>query len=247
MVGVPVNHNISHNFMSTTPYQDAYNKLNEAQRQAVDQIEGPVLVIAGPGTGKTQILATRIGRILEADTTHAAPENVLCITYTNAGVVAMRKRLLGMIGPDAYRIKIETFHSFCNDIIQQNAADFGLREMSPVTEIEVIELLRKMIDKLPLSHPLKRQGGAPYYDVAHLQKLFSVMKHENWMPDYIETKVKEYIIEVESNNTNPEFYYQKSTSNSMQAMRNQNLISIYDRVWSNSLQQQIYVPCIMNN
>ena len=209
MVGVPVNHNISHNFMSTTPYQDAYNKLNEAQRQAVDQIEGPVLVIAGPGTGKTQILATRIGRILEADTTHAAPENVLCITYTNAGVVAMRKRLLGMIGPDAYRIKIETFHSFCNDIIQQNAADFGLREMSPVTEIEVIELLRKMIDKLPLSHPLKRQGGAPYYDVAHLQKLFSVMKHENWMPDYIETKVKEYIIEVESNNTNPEFYYQK--------------------------------------
>ncbi|MDZ4759413.1 MAG: ATP-dependent DNA helicase [Bacteroidota bacterium] len=192
-----------------TPFQEAYNNLNEAQREAVDQIEGPVLVIAGPGTGKTQILATRIGHILVSDTTHAAPENILCITYTNAGVVAMRKRLLHLIGPDAYRIKIETFHSFCNDIIQQHAADFGLREMSPVTEIEVIELLRKMIDKLPLQHPLKRQGSGAYYDVARLQKLFGVMKHENWMPEYITERVGEYLKEVESDTTNSEFYYQK--------------------------------------
>ena len=81
--------------------------------------------------------------------------------------------------------------------------------MSPVTEIEVIELLRKMIDKLPLNHPLKRQGSGAYYDVGRLQKLFGVMKHENWMPDYISERVEEYIKEVESDNTNPKFYYQR--------------------------------------
>src|ERR1700754_5048598 len=68
-----------------------YTHLNEEQRKAVDTIEGPVMVIAGPGTGKTQILASRIGKILLD--TDSLPQNILCLTYTEAGVVAMRKRL----------------------------------------------------------------------------------------------------------------------------------------------------------
>ena len=88
-----------------------YNSLNEQQKKAVDTIEGPVMVIAGPGTGKTQILGARIGRILiDTDT---QPENILCLTYTDAGVVAMRKRLLKFIGPDAYKVNIYTFHAHC--------------------------------------------------------------------------------------------------------------------------------------
>src|SRR5215217_5439000 len=99
-------------------FQSAYDRLNELQKKAVDQIEGPVMVIAGPGTGKTQILSARIGKILlDTDT---GPENILCLTYTEAGVVAMRKRLLTFIGPDAYRVNIYTFHAFCNDVIQDN-------------------------------------------------------------------------------------------------------------------------------
>src|SRR4030095_11824118 len=94
-------------------FKEEYEKLNDQQRKAVDTIEGPVMVIAGPGTGKTQILASRIGRILlDTDT---APQNILCLTYTDAGVVAMRKRLLQFIGPDAYKVNIYTFHAFCND------------------------------------------------------------------------------------------------------------------------------------
>ena len=69
----------------------AYEKLNAEQQHAVDTIEGPVMVIAGPGTGKTQILASRIGKILLD--TDALPDNILCLTYTDAGVIAMRKRL----------------------------------------------------------------------------------------------------------------------------------------------------------
>src|SRR5215470_14551418 len=103
-------------------FNEEYNKLNEKQRLAVDTIEGPVMVIAGPGTGKTQILASRIGKILLE--TDALPQNILCLTYTDAGVIAMRRRLLSFIGPDAYKVKIHTFHAFCNEIIQENLSRF---------------------------------------------------------------------------------------------------------------------------
>ena len=93
-------------------------KLNQQQREAVETTEGPVLVLAGPGTGKTQILAARIGYILQH--TDSNPENILCLTYTDAGTIAMRQRLVEFIGPDAYRISIHTFHSFCNSIIKEN-------------------------------------------------------------------------------------------------------------------------------
>ena len=93
-------------------------RLNQAQAEAVNHIEGPVMVIAGPGTGKTQILAARIGNILQK--TDANPENILCLTYTDAGAIAMRSRLFRFIGPDAYRVSIFTFHAFCNSVIQEN-------------------------------------------------------------------------------------------------------------------------------
>ncbi|MFY8129108.1 MAG: UvrD-helicase domain-containing protein, partial [Chitinophagaceae bacterium] len=79
-------------------FTQIYNHLNAAQQQAVNALHGAIMVIAGPGTGKTQILSARIGKILLE--TDAAPENILCLTYTDAGVIAMRKRLAQFIGPD---------------------------------------------------------------------------------------------------------------------------------------------------
>ena len=73
-------------------FKKAYAGLNAAQKEAVDAIEGPVMVVAGPGTGKTQILSVRIGNILQQ--TDTQPENILCLTYTDAGTIAMRRRLL---------------------------------------------------------------------------------------------------------------------------------------------------------
>ena len=73
-------------------FQNSYENLNPEQRKAVNTIEGPVIVNAGPGTGKTQILANRIGKILlETDTN---PNNILCLTYTDNGTIEMRNRLL---------------------------------------------------------------------------------------------------------------------------------------------------------
>src|SRR5881394_3964777 len=117
-------------------FAEEYEKLNEKQRLAVDTIEGPVMVIAGPGTGKTQILASRIGKILLS--TDVYPQNILCLTYTDAGVVAMRKRLLQFIGPDAYKINIYTFHAFCNEVIQDNLSLFEKRSLDAVSELEKI-------------------------------------------------------------------------------------------------------------
>jgi DNA helicase-2/ATP-dependent DNA helicase PcrA len=91
-------------------YKDAFNGLNEAQRLAVTTIEGPVLVIAGPGTGKTQLLTTRIAHILA--TTDTLPQNILCLTFTESGAQTMRERLANLIGQAAYDVTISTYHAF---------------------------------------------------------------------------------------------------------------------------------------
>ena len=74
-----------------TIFKVAYSGLNSAQKQAVDAIDGPVMVVAGPGTGKTQILTLRIANILLK--TDTQPENILALTFTESGARAMRERL----------------------------------------------------------------------------------------------------------------------------------------------------------
>lgn len=160
-------------------FQNEYARLNEQQRRAVDQTEGPVMVIAGPGTGKTQILSARIGKILLGET-GAEPQNILCLTYTDAGVVAMRKRLASFIGPDAYKVQIYTFHAFCNDVIQENLSLFEKTALDPISDLERIELMKELIDGFDKDHPLKRYRGDVYFEIHALQSLFSMMKRESW-------------------------------------------------------------------
>jgi DNA helicase-2/ATP-dependent DNA helicase PcrA len=175
-------------------FEAVYNGLNEQQKIAVNTIEGPVMVIAGPGTGKTQILGARIGKILlETDT---APENILCLTYTDAGAIAMRKRLVSFIGTSAYKVNISTFHSFCNDIIQDNLSLFDKTSLDPISELEKIELLKKLIDSFDKNNALKRFRGDVYYEMSNLAKLFSAMKKEGWAPAYLIEKVEEYIKDI---------------------------------------------------
>lgn len=172
-------------------FAEAMAKLNPAQRKAVETIEGPVLVIAGPGTGKTQILAARVGSILLK--AHIYPENILCLTYTEAGTVAMRKRLQEFIGAQAYRVPIHTFHSFCNQVIQENLDRFGINELDVLSEIEEAELFRELIDSFGKDHRLKRWSGDVYYEASRLQNLFSMMKRENLTPESITRKVNEFV------------------------------------------------------
>lgn len=176
---------------NNTQFLKALADLNPSQKKAVEQIDGPVLVIAGPGTGKTQILAARIGTILLNTDTQA--HNILCLTYTDAGAIAMRKRLFEFIGPDAYRVNIHTFHSFCNDIIQENLTRFGKLNLEAISDLEKIDLFRKLIHKLKEGNPLKRYRGDVYYEIKRLMELFSIMKRENWTAKLINEKADEYI------------------------------------------------------
>lgn len=186
-------------------FKETYSKLNPAQQKAVDAIDGPVMVIAGPGTGKTQILAARIGKILLD--TDAAPANILCLTYTDAGVIAMRKRLLEFIGPDAYKVHIHTFHAFCNEVIQDNLPLFEKISLDPISELERIELFRQLIDLFPKNHPLKRYRGDVYYEINNLQSLFSTMKREGWTPAFITQKIEDYIADLPNRD---EFIYKRA-------------------------------------
>jgi DNA helicase-2/ATP-dependent DNA helicase PcrA len=172
-------------------FNDIYAQLNPQQKIAVDTIEGPVMVIAGPGTGKTQILSARIGKILLE--TDATPENILCLTYTDAGALAMRKRLQKMIGSDAYRVQIHTYHSFCNDVIQDNLSLFEKNILDPISELERTELFKKLIDAFPKNNPLKRYRGDVYFEINNLQKLFSNMKREGWTVDYLIQSIDNYL------------------------------------------------------
>src|SRR6266550_4019559 len=104
-------------------FEREYKRLNEAQRQAVDNIEGPLLVVAGPGTGKTQLLSTRVANIMRQ--TDTAPSNILCLTFTDNAARNMRERLTGIIGQASYHVAINTFHGFGNEVINQYADYFA--------------------------------------------------------------------------------------------------------------------------
>ena len=157
-------------------FEELYQKLNTEQQLAVDAIEGPVMVIAGPGTGKTQILATRILNILK--NTDTQPQNILCLTYTEAGATAMQKRLSQFMGPDAYKVPIYTFHGLCNKIIQDYPEKFSRRELSVMDELDKIDLVQGLIEKLPAQSPLKSYNEDAQQIRRDLTKLWSLMQSE---------------------------------------------------------------------
>ena len=118
-------------------------KLNPEQQKAVDAIDGPVLVIAGPGTGKTQLLSMRVAKILES--TDTAPQNILCLTFTNKAAQNMRERLFKLIGPTAYKVSVHTFHSFSADIMNKNPDHFwngaSLSVVPDAVQLEIIKYI----------------------------------------------------------------------------------------------------------
>lgn len=160
-------------------FEERYKKLNAEQKKAVDTIEGPVLVVAGPGTGKTEILTLRIARILQ--NTQTQPENILALTFTEAGAVNMRKRLASLIGSPAYRVVIQTFHSFCNSVITTYPEFFpNIIGSGTITEVESVALIENLIITLPLS--ILRPWGEQFHYVRDIVSKISELKREGLSP-----------------------------------------------------------------
>jgi DNA helicase II / ATP-dependent DNA helicase PcrA len=159
-------------------FDEILNGLNHAQRKAVSCIDGPVMVIAGPGTGKTQMLAARIGNILTE--TDIRPRNILCLTYTEAGTVAMKNRLATFMGQDAWQVHIHTFHGFCNRVISENPEIFGKQGLRVMDDLEKEELLLELLQNhVPAGNPLRVYSEDARYQQQALKTLFGIMQQED--------------------------------------------------------------------
>lgn len=178
--------------------------LNEGQKELASFVDGSVLATASAGSGKTTTITKRIMYLLE--NTDLNPADILCLTFTDAGAVSMRQKLLSHMGPDAYKITISTFHAFCNDVIQNNLSYFGIQDMEPISNLEEISFVRKIINMLPSGHSLLRTKGDKYFDVPRILNLFSMMKKENLSSDVMNCKIEEFL---ENLPYNEDFLYKR--------------------------------------
>ncbi len=128
-------------------FQEIYNKLNDSQKKAVDHTEWPAMVIAWPGTGKTQVLGARTANlILKA---WVNPDNILITTFTESWVVAIKERLIKFIWTDAHKVYVSTIHSFAQDVIKTFPTKFDFEKTSVlIDDVDSLEVLSEIIENL---------------------------------------------------------------------------------------------------
>src|SRR5712672_3578785 len=118
--------------------------LNDAQRRAVEAVDGPVLVLAGAGTGKTRVLTTRLAYILA--TGRAFPAELLAVTFTNKAAREMRERLEAMVGRAAEGVWLGTFHAIASRILRRHAEAIGLKPSFTILDTDdQIRLLKQIL------------------------------------------------------------------------------------------------------
>ena len=165
----------------------AYERLNGGQKKAVDTIEGPVVVMAGPGTGKTQVLTLRIANILKK--TDIPPDAILALTYTNSGVASMRERLRTFIGNDAYRVHISTFHGYASSVIESHPDAFpriiGARAAD---DVDLYDIVRAAI--VNVGAESLRPPGNPEYYIKPILHLIGALKSDRVGVDEYSTYIK---------------------------------------------------------
>jgi len=168
-------------------FKKAYESLNAAQQKAVDSIEGPVMVIAGPGTGKTQILTLRIANILKK--TDVKPQNILALTFTESGTRAMRERLFSLIGEVAYDVAIFTFHGFADYLIQKYPEAYTeIIGGRPATDIERIQIIETILRDTQFK--ALRPSGDPAFYVKPIRDALATLKQEYITPDSFASSIE---------------------------------------------------------
>ena len=149
-------------------------KLNDKQLEAVMTTEGPLLVIAGAGSGKTRVLTSRIAYLIEEK--KVDPYNILAITFTNKAAKEMRDRVVNMLGPIAYQIQISTFHSFGLSIIKEYHHVFGYaKEFTILDSDDSLLIIKKIIKDMGLDTKL--------YNPRVVRSKISSAKNEHMSPN----------------------------------------------------------------
>ncbi len=133
--------------MENTVFDSEYNRLNAQQKEAVNSIYWPIMVVAWPGTGKTQIIGLRTANIILKTWVNA--ENILITTFTDAWVIAIRERLLKFLGNDAYKVNVCTIHSLSQDIIKTFPEKFlEYKAGTPIDDVDSLEAIKTITNKL---------------------------------------------------------------------------------------------------
>lgn len=229
--------------MHKNDFETAYNRLNPEQKKAVDTVEGPVMVIAGPGTGKTQILTLRIANILKL--TDVSPENILALTFTESGARAMRERLAEYIGAPAYRVRIHTFHEFAGQCIRAYP-DAYTRALGgrPISDLEKITLIETILDTPQLAS--LRPRGNPQFYVKPIMSALSLMKREYITPDAFaeiiesQQKVLDATPKIHEKGAHKGKVRSEYIDREKQVAKNRELLFVY-RAYESALRAQRYV------
>lgn len=173
-------------------FKKKYENLNKAQKKAVDEIDGPVMVVAGPGTGKTEILTLRIGNIL-LKTPDTNPDSILCLTFTNSGVKEMKERLEKYIGETAKSVKVSTFHKFAYELIEKYYDFLEYKQMPTLlADEEAVFLVDEILNENDWDYISPRGNPEMYF--GDLKQLVSILKRERIYAEellsFIEEEVK---------------------------------------------------------
>jgi DNA helicase II / ATP-dependent DNA helicase PcrA len=181
--------------MTETVFNTLYNRLNVSQKKAVDTIEGPVMVIAGPGTGKTTVLTLRIANILRKTDTPAS--GILAITFTEAGVKAMRMKLREVIGGRADDVRIHTFHGFAASIIAEFKDRFvHLDRVKQMTDIDAEGMMREILKDKDFAD--LRPFSNPDFYVGKIISAISESKREALSPEMVKDFAKAEVKRINS-------------------------------------------------
>jgi DNA helicase-2/ATP-dependent DNA helicase PcrA len=160
--------------LARVPGPDYLTGLNAEQREAVEAIDGPVLVLAGAGTGKTRVLTTRLAHILA--TGRAKPWELLAVTFTNKAAREMRERITAIIGPSAEGLRwLGTFHAVAAQILRRHAELVGLKSSFTIIDVDDQE---RLIKQLLEAENLDPKRWTP----RHFAGLVDQWKNRGWTP-----------------------------------------------------------------
>ena len=177
---------------------------NQMQQKAIDILKGPVMLLAGPGTGKTFTVINRIEKMLSEG---IEPSSILCLTFSDAAATEMRQRLIKNMGIVASSVNVYTYHSFCNDIIKEYPSQFELAfGVKLINDTQKITLMKDCIDKANLEYFVPSRADKYYYTknfISYIEKIKSKRITQNEYFNAIETnptlkpRLKELQIEIQ--------------------------------------------------
>ena len=163
-------------------------KLNEKQREAVLYTDGPLLILAGPGSGKTRVLTWKIAYLIKKG--YALPTEVLAITFTNKAAKEMKERIYSLIGNDMYSIQISTFHSFGLRILKENHELVDLESTFTILdESDSISVIKKILKDMNLDEKHYNPKNIKYKISSAKNELMDYKEYSKYANNEIEEKI----------------------------------------------------------